>query len=400
MSQNTSRRAARCCGSAHSRFLRRFTHRCIPGRAGGLAAAALCTALALAVALALPLPAAAAIATTPDPTVLTIPEGPGVGAAALGMGGAVVAITADQTSAYWNPAGIAHVHWISIVPSLSLDLPQKESLPLLQDLLAGTDAQTLWEKYQGQSISVAGTGTLGLATTHVALSAVAQGVAQAQFPQNASDGVTTQWKAVNASTLTLAHSFQVPALSLARLDVGANIKLLQGAYDRTHYDVSGPGQWSATSDSIRGTGVAYDIGVQAQTLDIMHLGAVVRNLGATLTWGDAGPRETLAPVLALGVAVRPPLLGLTVAAGIDKPLTAGSTDLAGSDAAVWRLGVEQSVLGVLALRAGAYGTPGAATPVMYTGGLGLGLGPVRANVAVQTADFSTGQACADLSLNF
>ena len=47
-------------------------------------------------------------------------ESRGFGARALGMGGAFTAVADDATAAYWNPAGLSQVRYVSVTPSLGL----------------------------------------------------------------------------------------------------------------------------------------------------------------------------------------------------------------------------------------------------------------------------------------
>ena len=116
--------------------------------------------------------------------------------------------------------------------------------------------------------------------------------------------------------------------------------------------------------------VSLLIGRMFKVGKLVRLGVVLKDYGLAKIKLDGADYEWPTK-LVLGGAVRIPMFGTLVAADLETPLQ-GDQDPA------FHLGVEQPLLGILALRVGGYQeTDG----INFTAGCGLKLGPVALDVA-------------------
>ncbi len=190
-----------------------------------------------------------------------------------------------------------------------------------------------------------------------------------------------------------AHEF-LSLIPGVKLNAGAALRLYQGAeFERVktqQYFTTGsatpPTSNSERSTATSGSGVGADLGVQATLLGgIVKAALVARNMGAKITW-DAEKRtgtfnqstlayEAPAPVAgeegqtlpsSYQAAASATIPGVGTSAAIAADLSTGP-----AKASRFRVGLEQSILGVITFRGG-YVTAGGANPALVTAGLGLG----------------------------
>lgn len=311
----------------------------------------------------------------------------GFGTRAMGMGGAYVAVVDDATAAYWNPAGITQIKRFAMSPSLTV---QSQDWPELWRVIQGGatgSGQTL------QLETLVLTQPLGFATSRFGVNFFDEGWGSLQANN---DQKNIEYTFTHTSTLTVAVPFWKPSF-LGSLAVGGNIKAYQGYYQKGSGSLTGEALWEMSKveaqSSARGYGV--DIGIQGKITPILSFGGVVRDLVSSYQWDGAVSGTRRSPQLQAGLAVTPPFLGLTVAADVEK-------NLDGAAPARYRLGLEKRFLGIIALRVGGYTNPESQDgKITMTGGLGLGLGAFRLDVAVASADsFRTVTGSAGLSIRF
>lgn len=305
-----------------------------------------------------------------------------LGARAFGMGGAYVALSDDIAALVYNPAGLPNS---SFEVGLGLGSNDLTAITQFQSLLSDPssfsgdvtiDVATL----SGVSIGSYGAGIA--ANGSLSVSDVCGG------PDLCADGEYMTQLIFGYGRNTAGLPFH-----LAGLQAGFSVKRLDGR--RIDFEKSAPagGEYTMTTDDWRGQGLSLGLGAQLKASDIFTLGFAANDLFSSVTWkgtrtvstyrdiddvlenktstGLAETRDALPRVYRLGIAVEPPLLGLTLAAD------------SGSDGSI-RYGIEKDVLlGALSLRFGGIRASGKA---ITTGGIGVHLGPFRLDAAVGSAD--------------
>lgn len=315
-----------------------------------------------------------------------------LGARAMGMGGAYVALADDATAVYWNPAGLTQVKHVSVVPSVGFAGDGGKDLMVFLDAINNQEVPS-----EGVTINLGASGLAGLATKRFAVSympmaTVSGGVTMPEPPadplnlgdpdsvaayteyqrQLEEDGAYLNGQAtlVNATVLSGAIPIAKAPFGLGELAVGANVKLLNGRGYQIPTDtpiLTGDTDWQG---NMTAEGVGVDLGAQARFTKWLKGGLVVRNAYNSLKWknndgSDAG-LDAPDPSYEAGVAIKAPIPGMTIAADVER-----TTDTSGQAITRYKAGLEQSLLGILTVRAGGYTNPGGKT--VYTGGFGVGL---------------------------
>lgn len=297
-------------------------------------------------------------------------ESRGFGARSLGMGGAFTAVADDATAAYWNPAGLSQVRYFSFTPSLGvkgdpqkamdgLDLDNRSQLPPLTAGDAALDGMV------GLNLNGLGFNVMAYSDYHVV--------------ENTGETIGTADGSLAAS-VTLAREF-TDVLAL-----GTNVKYLHMKGLQINNDANDPSvperNYVEKADA---NGLAFDVGALFKLGKVVRVGAALRNLGPDLEF--AGNRrnyvnqgvtayeytEELPTSLSMGASVSPPLTGLLVAADVERYFESGES--------VYRIGVEQTVLNVVKLRAGA-GKSSLGDELALSAGIGFQVGPAMVDVAV------------------
>lgn len=272
---------------------------------------------------------------------------PGFGARAMGMGGAYTAVADDGSAAYWNPAGISQVTiGLALDGGFEGNIKQidaiREQDPAALDGTLGIKA--------GANLTL---GNFGLGAFTERQAEIEPGTVLKTMRIDQTDQVAFTF----ANELTDLFAF------------GLNAKYVMVNTEK--FTAAG------SIDQADGKGFAVDLGAMFKVGKLVRLGAVLKDFGL-VGFELNGVDYEWPTKLVLGGAVRAPLLGTVVAADLETPLQ-GDQDPA------FRVGVEQPLLGLLALRAGGYQE---ADGFNFTAGCGLKLGPVALDVA---ADLGLGE---------
>ncbi len=308
------------------------------------------------------------------------------GARALGMGGAYVAVVDDNGAAYWNPAGLRKIGFLSINPTFTLHSSSMQ----LQDIWEMVLSQEFPEEIVlPAALDLA--GQVGFSGRALGFNVIVE--ANADFVPGESEQPVGEAKALVSGALTVATTpVKVPA-SLLAVHAGGNLRVLYGRY----YALN---QEEYKELSAEGRGYALDAGVLIEATPVITLGARATDLFGKVLWSgtetsytneekDVEWEENLTPDYRVGIAVKPPLTGLIVACDIEDP---------GAPSQALYLGVEKRLLGLGSLRAGMMSKE---TGKTYTVGAGFGLGFAQVDAAIASEDFREITAAAiSVSLSF
>jgi len=234
---------------------------------------------------------------------------------------------------------------------------------------------------------------LGVSVRKVGISLFARGNGSFIHPANSVTQGRISAQAWVEAPLTLGSTFSTPGLPFADMSVGVNLKSIQilgGGVALT-----GGGNGVRVDET--GSGFGFDIGMQTKITPLISLGAVIRNLSASVdtktksqavtiapdgTITDAGAEtevkssDTLAPETGIGVGISLPLIGTLIAVDAENYSVPGDKSYTDT-----HIGLEQGLFfNALMLRAGYY-TDGPTEDTFYTYGFGLNLGPANIGVA-------------------
>ncbi len=331
------------------------------------------------------------------PTIGSAVEFVIVGPRAVGMGGAGVAVTTDSLATYWNPAGLAVKETVDIriqVSGQGIDrLGIRETLEDIDDI-DDTDTSTanqarlqdLLDDLNGASLSAlaaAGLYVKGHWGDHV-------------FGMNISDvgtggsfNSTPLTAVVAGSQLDITGELQVNflearqlALSYAyafwekKISLGVTGKIIKGVAYSRGVDVDDSEDSFDISDELKDAEKSYefgiDIGALIHPISWFKAGIVGKDLNKPSFKAPGGGKFKLRPQVRGGVAFIP--FSATIIT-FDADLTKNKTLVPGIRSRVLSLGIEQGLLNIFFLRAGALkNVEDAKTRATPTAGLGIHLG--------------------------
>jgi len=213
----------------------------------------------------------------------------GVGGRALGMGGAAVALTADATAGFWNPASLARIDYPQIV------LMHNEQFGSL-----------LNHDYGAVAIPFGPSTSLALSVIRLGVDDIADTRAAGI---DASGNLTydlTQFSRVDPGRVTYfnaadwAFLFSYARRVTPEFSYGANLKYLRREL----------GDNSAN-------GIGIDIGVWYAPMEDLFLGATVQDVTTTFLAWDTGTNELITPTVKVGGAYQIAALGGTFVPALD-----------------------------------------------------------------------------------
>lgn len=253
----------------------------------------------------------------------------GVGGRALGMGSASVALAADVTAGYWNPAGLSHIVY-----------PQ---LMLMHDEQFGSLVN---HDYGAAAIPVGTSTSLGLSVLRLGVDEIPDtrnaGVDAAGNPVTDLDNFSRidpdRVRYFNAAdwALFLTYSRSVSA----NFSYGANVKFIRREV----------AEYAAT-------GIGFDVGVRYRAWENIVFGANVQDVTTTLLAWSTGRNELISPTVKLGGALTVEALGGAFTPAVDMDVRFenrqySSTFNFGPVSADVRAGLEYQFRDLFALRIG------------------------------------------------
>ncbi len=294
-------------------------------------------------------------------------------ARAFAMGGAYVGLADDHTAIFYNPAGLAHKKFIgfSIGAAGGLQTDSIDSIKNFVSAVFTDDWENVLTNLTSETELFIGRygGSAGLRFGNLGFGLGQTGYGTILTPE---ESVTMHKQ--TSYNLSYGYSILEPFANIGSLSLGLSLKYLQGFNSTFTIDSNNV----VSLDSTRaGKGLGADLGVMLRLSDFINLGLKVENLISQYKWDDSG-KESLTRIYTAGAAIRVPLIDLLAAADISNvPDSTGSN---------FRVGLEKKFfLGALALRAGL--AQEVDQPRLYTGGLGLNLGPIKADLGIGTDSF-------------
>ena len=311
----------------------------------------------------------------------------GVGAKYGAMGGAGSALCDDLTSTYYNPAGIlkANLFEAKVAAGGATDGLNE----IYKVISAVEDPEKFLSENFVRTFNLNGSLNIqiGVNLNKVGLSSISVGYLNLTKPTPLTMvGGKASGIFIAETSAVLGYSFSTPALPVASIDTGVNIKSINSFSSVS----TAVGQFESNEEVRKGAGMGFDAGARAgiNTAWPTHFAVVIRDVGSTLnedvttkvTTYDAtgaitdqtsstapGGSTTSPTTLTLGVATRIPVVDLVLAADIDS--VSGS----GTSYSVTHLGVEYPIAGGFAkLRGGLINGGPNDSISMATMGYGIG----------------------------
>lgn len=289
---------------------------------------------------------------------------------AFALGGAYTAIVDDYSAILYNPAGLAHTGWIGFGLGSSTGGKTDnvvEVISSVQNILA--DPTNLLEiEIEPASIEYGHFTGLRFGTLGAGISFKGKGSLEEK-----------EFNLTNYNSFYIAYAYRVlePFGNVGALSLGFNAKYIEGTHYQYYIEDSNNGPEVIGESTVLGNGFGLDFGAMVKLTDIINLGARIENLIKPFSLdGEADFIKRAERVYTVGAGVKLPIVGLTASTDLSS-LPQGGIAL--------RAGVEKRFLaGLFALRAG-FAREGADARY-YTGGLGLNVGPIRADLGIGFED--------------
>lgn len=274
-----------------------------------------------------------------------------IGAKIGGMGGAGVAHATDLSAVYYNPAGLMKAGNFEF--KLSLNPSYTDYQQVLDAFNSSTDPSTFLQDNYAKNLSFQGNlaGMVGLNINKIGISMVAlplEGYAADTLGGENTIFISKPANALQASAayavrydtvLTLGHTFSLPALPIASLDAGINLKSISATYGTLN---ASAGATSSPYIKGSGSGTAFDVGART-SLDVpvvgsLAVGLVLRDIAGQINYSRdqeiyyfnldntitksaesklADASVTLNPTTVIGASATIPTINLAVAADLE-----------------------------------------------------------------------------------
>jgi hypothetical protein len=338
--------------------------------------------------------------------------GEGRGAA---LGGAYASLAEGAEGMWWNPAVIGSAKLVSVSVGGALEggnnaltitqignvatADEAAKAEIIEDIRTAGSWEARVLGGGGLAVSVWRVGVAYAPQAFVAAEGVSPDAAEFALNQTlalvpgklyAIQGTYTR-ALFNRMSAGYAHEFLdlIPGL---KLDAGAALAIFTGTdFERVstaQVFTAGSGPLPAASSSretaTAGSGIAVDLGIRAKFLGgLVNAAVAARDLGAKMTWDATKESGSFSPATATWIATQstgdaemslPSAYQVAAGASLPTGTSAGiAADFRTSPASAgrFRVGAEQSILGVITFRGG-YQTAAGASPAMVTVGLGLG----------------------------
>ena len=341
------------------------------------------------------------------------------------MGEAYIPFAEGAEGAWWNPATLGAPVLGSVGLGLSAVVGNNAlTLNRMMGIVANTDSEKraavedirktdekVWnatgEAVGGGAVTVMGIGVFAYPQVRLEARNVSPDAAEfALFYPNVDAGrdkydFTGEFMKATWMEVGLGYGQEVfDAIPGLKLSAGATVKLLKGVdYEKASmtqkFDkgslvlpTSSTTHWKSTD----GSGFAADLGIHAKVLGVIDGSVMVKNLGGKLKWKcdmETGAfdqsslkfvstmekgkevEQELPVMVVAGVGAHIPVVGTAAGVEVENNTTDSETR--------FHVGAEQSMLGVLSLRAG-YLTKSGGLPALVTFGAGVGVLVARLDV--------------------
>lgn len=301
------------------------------------------------------------------------------GARAYGMGGAYTGVASDMSALIYNPAGLTYNVFEASLGLGGSNLAGVSTLyAVLQDPASLIENEVPPSTFNLSVLSGASFGSY-------AVGFAADGTLD--ISSSCKPGVELCADGELMTQIIGGAGFNVVSLpvNLAGLQVGVSLKRLDGVrFEFAQMEPAG-GTFDAVTRRWDGEGFSATVGALMRITDMVTLGVAAQDVLSSVRWSGTQQTSTysvadgelvsestevklpdevtkLDPVLRIGASVRPPIVGLTLAADL-------ATD------GTLRYGVEKTFLfGLFAVRAGQILAQGDTTTTL---GLGVNVGPIH-----------------------
>jgi len=340
----------------------------------------------------------------------------GVGVRNIAMGGCGIATANDITAAYFNPAGLMYGP-----ENFEAQAYYGGTLQQINDLVSSITDPDFLENSFDEDLDTTAMGDVGLGFSmrKVGLSLFASGTGILIHPAKSINSGMVLGVATIIAPITLGSTFSTPGLPIASLSLGVNLKPMQVMGGGV---MVGPTAGTGEKIEINGSGFGFDMGAQAKITPLVSVGAVVRNLSASLDMktkvtpvtvapdgkiddsGDSVDEKSSyspAPEVGVGLGITLPLTGTLIACDIENYSYPDNSTRAESYND-FHFGVEQGFFFNLVMLRLGYFNYGPAEDTFLTYGLGFNAGPVNLGLAAANSqkDFNSSIAMAQLGMAF
>jgi hypothetical protein len=318
--------------------------------------------------------------------------GAGFGMRGVAMGGTGIAIASDVISAaYFNPAGLAN----------GSNFDAQVFAGGNPDLITAAENKDFLSDNFDTNMNInnaTATAGFGLSLKNIGVSVLADGTGTLSHNGGSIISGNANAQVVASMPITLAMASPTSDKSDSSMAFGLNIKPIQ-LYGGSLGFLLGV----AAQSQLTGSGMGFDLGMQAKLSKNVSFGIVARNIATSYSFtrktqlgtingsGDFTPSgletsskgtENLAPEVGIGFGIGLPDTGTLIALDMVNYSYPDKNDLNNSISTNdLHIGVEQSIFNAVLLRAG-YFNYSPTSDTFYTYGVGMNIAPFDIGVAV------------------